>query len=386
MPSEEVAARVQLAHFIKSSLHCQYYLLVCPFRLKLVQDTNNKGNSQPQYQLQSWLPQKCICFLLTCTCFPWIWYTLHVSIPSNPKNPAAYLTLGFYMAIAMYQLGFIKKYWLDQSSILNLHNFILDTKNWIPVPNSENFVMKSGARIAMIFVCLLYISLAMVYWTLRKSDLTFPSNFLEKGGRLPWNWKWLWTTGVLVGRDMFFTGNSSENREEIADWILSGSDYPFSRIDAVVGFIVSVGQYYRLMLVTLCEMQFLVVSFTLRTVAKQFGTEVEQYCCRLKKGNSKNCEDGTHQHAFQNRLPWAEVQRKVEATSELASFINRVYGWNFGIFMADCLLFNSITINEIFLPEVFPDFWQIGGVTAYILGMVGVNYMCADTCAQVNNL
>lgn len=258
MSIDKAISRKNITFFLQASLNCQYYLLVSPFRLKLLHVGIQNGSSKYVCHAEPWLPQKCLCFILTCLCFPWIPYTLSSALPTNPKNPTAYLTMGFYVLIGLYQISFIKKFWLQQASITKLCNFLLDTVN-ISIPNS--FAMRSLARWLMILMCIMYAALSMLHWTLRKSSLTYPLEFPEHCKGLPWNWKWLWFSGVLVGRDMFHVGNSSENDIKVVDWILSksGCSYPFTVVDAVVGVMASAGQYFRLMLVTQCELLLLVV-------------------------------------------------------------------------------------------------------------------------------
>lgn len=375
----------QITFFLKTSLNCQYYLLLSPFRLKLVHRDETKGSKIQKYQAESWLPQKCLCFLLTCTGFPWILYTLLSSIPSNHKNPAAYISMSFYIIIAIYQLGFLKKYWLHQKRILKLLNFMLDTGNNIPIPDKRNFVMTARARKTMILVCFLYYCLGILYWTLRKSDLAFPSDFLENGGRLPFSWKWLWATGVLVGRDIYFSGITTKNNTEIVEWIISSqTNYPFTTLDTVVGIAASIGQYFRLMLVSQCELQFVIAVGTLWVVAKQFGTKIERYCRLSGKQNLNNGYAYVKGNdMFNFKLTWKEVQSQFEGTSELARIINQVFGWNMGIYMANCISGYSIIVNEIFNPDYFPDLWHVVGVLGYYAGICTTTLMCGDICCQV---
>lgn len=73
---------------------------------------------------------------------------------------------------------------MDNHKIARILNFFLDTNKHIPVPNSQRFVMKLRARKAMSFVCLLFISLGMIYSVLRKTPLTFPLYTLHNGEKL----------------------------------------------------------------------------------------------------------------------------------------------------------------------------------------------------------
>lgn len=379
---DNTAARERLSYFLKTSLSFQYYLLISPFRVNTIQSDNRQGSQRVLYQTQSWLPQKCICFVLTCLNAPWILYTIRSSIPSNPKNPAGYLTMGAYIIAAFFQLGFNKKNWMEQAKIIKILNFLLDTNKDLPILDSENFVMKTRAKVAMIFFCIMHAILALIYWTLRKSQISFPVEFLNNGEKLPWNLRWLWATGVLFGRDMFFVANSSTNTAIISEWILAkSSQYPFTNLDAIVAVLASASQYFVLMLNLQCDLQLLAIASTLWFVAKQLGTEVGRYCSM-----SDFIKDGaptTNLVQLSQRLTWDEVQIMYDTTRELATLINQTYGWHFGLYLACYILFNSITIDEIFIPGVFPDFWQIAGLMGYIILLCLVIFMCVDTCSQV---
>lgn len=115
-------------------------------------------------------------------------------------------------------------------------------------------------------------------------------------------------------------------------------------------------------------------------VAKQFGTEVETHCSHAKFES-----DDVKKNVLKNKYDWTweKVRLKYETINELATLINQLFGWNIGIDISSYILFNSITIDELFVPGIFPDFWQIVGILAYTTGLCMFNFMCVDICGQV---
>lgn len=391
MSSEEIITGGQLTYFLTISLSVQYYLLISPFRLKLISLKGGKGSFHRQYQSVCWLPQKCLCAILTVLSLPWSLQLLRTSVPKNQKDPAAYLAVAFYLVVAIHMFGFIKKYWMDQSRILKILSFILDNSTQISIPSRPNLLMKPSAKITMFVLIFMYTAMAMVFWTFRRSTLAYPFELLGKDGKISWSWKWLWASSVLTGKQNLFLGNSST--ENIVKWILlDSSNYPFTTWETVVGLMSSAGYYFRLMLISHIELLLGVVSATLWVVAKQFGTEVEDYCSFQKYKNVKENKEACKtelklMHPYEglsvDKLAWDEVKKRYEVISELTSLINQVFGWNVGIYLVDCLLYNSISIDEVFRPEIFPDFWQILGLSFYTAGMCTVLFLLADVCRQV---
>lgn len=379
MSSKEIAAREQITYFLKASLASQYYLLISPFRVNLIQDGTIEGSKLPQliFKQQSWLPQKCLCLIFTCLSCPWMLYCLRGSVPTNPKNPAAYLAMGFDILVVLFQLSLFGKYWLYQAEIIKILNFFLCTTRHIPLPTPQNFIMKARARVAMVLVCVLHVGLAILYW-FRKSPLTF---FLEEE-KLS-GWKWLWASRVLLGRDAFFVGKGSASKKAIADWVLSRSDmYPFTGMDAVAAIVGSASQFFSELVNTQCDLQLLVVAGTLWVTAKQFGTEVARYCSNSRVGH--NC--AMNVMFLKEKMTWEEVRQKYNTIRELSALINQVFGWNFGFYFACYTMFNSISIDGIFKTKTAPDLWLLSGSFVYIFLLSTMFYICVDICSQVPTL
>lgn len=128
-----------------------------------------------------------------------------------------------------------------------------------------------------------------------------------------------------------------------------------------------------------CDLQLVIIAGTLWMIAKHLGTEVEGYCTAI------NTEQLDYKGVPKRSWTWQEIRLKYDSTRTLASLINQEFGWSVGYYLAAHILFNSITIDEIFLPEAFPNLWQSMVLFTYtgILDLCMLIFLCVDICRQV---
>lgn len=240
--------------------------------------------------------------------------------------------------------------------------------------------MKPESRTAMVLACLTYAAVAMVYWLFANSPFISPFEDMQKDGLLRNSLQQFWATGVLHGREMFFVGDPAGKYQEIIDWILGKSDlHPFTTLDTFVGVAALAGQYFSDMLNLQYDLQLLVIAGTLWVVTRQLGMEVERCCAAANNGHCGIPEKNVLQH----RLTWNDVRLKYNSTRELANLINQVFGWNYGFYFAISVLFNSISLDEIFVPKTSSGSWQVALFLLYISLTSLVILTCADICTQV---
>lgn len=62
-------------------------------------------------------------------------------------------------------------------------------------------------------------------------------------------------------------------------------------------------------------------------------------------------DDALNKNLFKYKMTWDNVRLKYNATRELANLKNQVLGWNYGLYFAISILFNSISLDEVFIHK-----------------------------------
>lgn len=118
--------------------------------------------------------------------------------------------------------------------------------------------------------------------------------------------------------------------------------------------MASAGQYFRVMLLTQCELEFLTIATTVWILTRNFGTEMERYCFIETVDQADMFI--TRKLLCKCNLSWDDIQSKYDALRQLTNLISHIFGWNVGLYTLDYILFNSVTIDEMFVPGVFHNF------------------------------
>lgn len=76
-----------LTSFVKVPLRISYFLCLSPFHLRLA-DASIAGNLRKEFKINSWIPQRIVCGILTLLSVLWMVGSVRKSVLKDQKNPA----------------------------------------------------------------------------------------------------------------------------------------------------------------------------------------------------------------------------------------------------------------------------------------------------------
>lgn len=365
MTPENVQSKKWLAYFWETYFNWQYYLLVCPFRLQLQPQDPCNPKSHPHYRIQSWLPQKLGCGVLTILCLSQTLHILFHTIPTNPKDPSMYFSMAYFAIITLYKVVILKLYWLHQVGIARIANFLLDVQNNIPTPAASIFPLNSKGKYIFCILRISNTALTIGQWFYGNGTATYPKGIPVAGQIGGWNLKWLWSTLVVSGiRSTLVVGNVTGHHE----WVISDSAYPFSAVETFLGVLTACGTFCRLILNSQAELIMIISSVTLRIVASTFGEMMEQL--------SKKADPCSTCH-------WVDIRKQYLAMKQLAVLINQTLGANITLFLLETIVYYSVSFDKILIAKDFPKWAEVVPVFFYCLTTIVIFLVSGSVSGQV---
>lgn len=171
-------------------INSAYYLLCCPFRLKLISG---------HYQLITWLPQALLfAFLSLLNTYLWIGFELMPSFPKETKDPSTYLQFVLRISSGVFRLFLVKLLVFDRKQVENVANCLLRDRDLIT--KTRNNKRRWDGRMWAFLLPLEYIGIAV-------------SRLVELGPIEPcdpvcWSELW-WNKMIKFGRSMCFIKDES---------------------------------------------------------------------------------------------------------------------------------------------------------------------------------
>lgn len=335
----------QLLYFWKSFFISQYFLLNCPFRLQV-----RKSEENSKVIAVSWLPQKVSCASITILGLVYHFEKVYTSLPTNPKNPRAYLYLGLQITRVISNLVRVKLYWFDQSELLKILNVILKKPHFhIPDNSVVKLILqkKIGTFMYLVFLC--------VHIALVAERLTTTS----------------WTKMVTFGRNNIFSGNETTHTGDI-----------------FVGVVTYVGYFWYRVTGYYAEVFTLLVAFTTWLPAKALAEQLHlsiKHCREFRGEIHKACVDTFNPKVVYQEELWLHILSQYHAIKKLTGLVNNVFGSVHFYFILSIVLEYSVDL-DFFLSggtrTIYSILWTLI-IFFFLSRTCGALILSADVCKQV---
>lgn len=390
MLPQNISGRQKLNYFLISYFNYNYYLLCCPFRLHFKSGKNNI----PLYELKSCFLNKLLCAFLTCLNVLQTLNILKTSLPKDVHDPKMYLIMTFLGASSLYKLVAIKNLWRNQEDILKIVNFLINPKNPIPIPHATHFMLSWKGKLVMISFCILYPLVWMCHWVVGRSTISHPSAVCDHEINRMRGIEWLWTTAVISGRENFFMGNGNVTTADMHKWTLFSCRYPFSVAETIMGVLFTLGFYSRIVIDFGLEVLLIIISCTLNMIVRAFVTNLKQgsassdnkseneVAVKFSKSR-KHISIDMEESGIPRNNCWEEVHAQYEAIKELTHLINHTWGWNLFLFLVSLILYYSVSFDEIFFRNSFPQWGKIIPTVFFFCSSCLILVLAADVAVQV---
>lgn len=325
----------------------QYFLLCCPFRIKLLKPRNSKFDNL--VVATSWLPQRILCVVSTFLSFFWMIAFLRGKIPTQHNKPSQYLQLAVEINIILQKLALMKIYWLDKSGLLKILNYIIDEDVTIPIPRGSRLFNK----LLMHFWCMIYLVLFLVV----KVFITIIKNENERGTGF-------WVKTFNLGRNIFFMTKSGQ----------LSLNQSLSAVESIIPTVTVASEFTQQMFYSYLTLAAFLPVFTLWTVVKTFVCSV----IAANLGSEMNVES-------YKRLEL--VKKQYEGMKHLTNLINKVYGLSFSSFLLKIIFYYATRFNVLFNVSL-GDSYKVVNLLYLIMNSLSTaaTFMLAgDACHQVKS-
>lgn len=350
--------RKSLAYFWETYINWQYYLLVCPFRLDLQPEDHRNPKSYPHYLAKSWLPQKILCAFFTILYFPQALLKLLLNLPTNAKDPSKYFAVTYVASVTLYEVTFIKIYWMRQADITGILNFLLDPQNTFPIPASGSFPINLRGKYCFHLFRILNMTFVTGHWLHDAWVAAYPN--------IGCHLKLLWSTMVTIGsKSIPVLRNVTDHQR----WIFPNDGYPFTIIETFLGVFAACGNYSRIVLYSHVGADLIILTATLQAAAKAFGSRMTQH--------SSNPLSTTR---------WKYIKVQYRTIKQLAILISQVLGSHMTLFLLQVIVYYSVSFDKIFIEKDFPNWVEIVPVSFYCANNIVVLWITGDISVQVRTL
>lgn len=342
------SCRVQLVNLLKVYLNFQYFSLCCPFRLI----TGNDGQTVIS---KSNGIHKILCFICTVLGFIWMFRSLQIRhVISNTKDPSMYLFLAVHVTNLFIKIGTIKRYWFDQDKLLEMANFILDTRNDLPYPDTTGkFLFTSLSYIMSTLACLLFTGMGVTHYFV--GNLYYVTS-VESANISVVNWSaslW-WDRMLIEGRATF----------------MSDERYSNTSVELLFGGLAAVGYLWRLILGANEELFSMIIAFIIWITTGEFQA-------RLRTSSNKKLTK------FGKVRSWSEISREYEALKMLTEMTNNTIGWTLLCMVLQSALYTSVN-TDLFLTDAGIGWSKIILFMISSLPISFVFLLTADSAKQVH--
>lgn len=329
-------------------LNFQYFLLCCPFRLIVA-----RGGQK--VKIKTNLIQKILCFVCTILGLFWLVRNLQINnVLSNPKDPSVYLSLAVNVANLFLKFATVKRHWGDEEKLLQIANFILDTKNDLPFPDiCRNHIFIPLTHILTTLVCILFTGLGIVHFLMGNLYFLTSVNSTESTV-LNWNASSWWTRMLAEGRVTFFLDNQNVN----------------GKVGSATGILAAIGYLWRLVCGANEELWPMIFAFII-------WVSVQEFQARLQISES-NCQD-----QISTARTWATISKEYEAIKFLTCMINDIFGWTLLCMVLQTTLYNSVN-TDIFLNDAVTSWSKVIPFAIYSLAIASVFLLAADSDKKVD--
>ncbi len=305
-----------------------------------------------------------ICAVLHLCCIFVLIGHIRESIPDNliaqRKNPTVYFDMIQELSTMFYKVVTLKRFWLNGDEYLKILNFILNTKD-IPIRQKRVTITYNLYKY---FGCV--VSTVKVF-----ACLGFGYLFLFPVRK--WTPSWWLRRLVDKGRYVFCFSKllkSSEVQElsELTAW------------DWTLLVIMIFTMIVRYALTELCDLCILACTLTLWITSGSFEDEIRDI---VKHDEDFKDQDGELPKIVQMNTvvnPWSYIYKGFQGIQDLSELINKALGSQVTWYMADGLMFYSISINSVFLTKDL--FRRIHKIIFFVITYI-ILYISADICKKV---
>lgn len=265
-----------------------------------------------------------------------------------------YLLLAIDINTILLKLATAKRYWHDETKILQIVNNILDHGNGLPFPAMHsNSLLPLISNISIFVSCLFCTAMGVCHWftgrlyfiTYAKPNVITIQNY--------WNMSVWWDQMMSQGHFTFFLDQDS---------------YTPLRSMAVV--LASMGYLWRLILGANEELFFLIAALTLWITASEFQQRLQTSFGKMSRHPK-------------NRQFWPHILREYKAIKSVANIINNVVSWTMINLVVHTVLFNSVNFDDFFLNNLSFDWLKTSTFGFYSLTICGIFLLMADVTRKV---
>lgn len=153
-------SKTKLVNFFETFFNLNYFILCCPFRLKLQKELNGLCS---RFRIVHYWPQKLVCGLLTpCTIY-WIYQGLIFpsSSTSTSRNPTELFQIALRIINAATLLLIVKTFWFDQSKIQDVMNQILETFSKTDILSNKQKQLSIFNPAGIAFTCIFHSAISL---------------------------------------------------------------------------------------------------------------------------------------------------------------------------------------------------------------------------------
>ncbi|CAL8072516.1 unnamed protein product [Orchesella dallaii] len=352
---EKPGNRRELTNIICIYFDFAYYVALCPFKL-----VKNDKNS---YFISVWKPQKVICGIFSLLCVLRMITeirtdTLRQEASTYDLNPVLYFRMILRMFGLVYKFTIMKRFWVDSKEYLDVVNHI-HRGNWSPHHNVKilDEVLIKGVLLYGTTICLTDL-LCGKYFIIHTKD---------------WTPTWWWRELVSMGRYTFFVGSRPEPNKAPLLSEISAVDV----IYAVFTALGLLGRYINGIFSDLCILSYVV---TLWIVANTFAKEIKATECNEVVLIEENEAVLRHYSKSTNILEWPEIYNRYKSIRKLAAMINQAFGSLVTAFMAEAIIFYSISLDATLTTN---DFFKKANMLHFYCTTFGILFISADICNQM---
>lgn len=210
-------------HILKISFDFAYYLICIPFHFTKVY---NAESNQHFYRAKSWWPQKIVCTIFTFMDCLWMIYMIKTCFPTDPNNPAMFISmLGTFVShIGKYVI--IIKIWRGSENFKNIINYVTTQSAFLPKPMASLW----NGRIGITVICGIYTCLGLINFSrVPGGEITFEFSMT----------RW-WREIVEGGHKILFL-----DRNCLVTCTSNTSILVHSTFDVIVGVLSAAGLLHR---------------------------------------------------------------------------------------------------------------------------------------------